>query len=63
MLPDLPGLQLAELAVNENTAVLLTTGHPDLIVELESVGQTLSGEAVWARRTAACCSGCNCYVQ
>jgi DNA-binding NtrC family response regulator len=28
-LPDMSGLELAELAANENTAVLLTSGHPD----------------------------------
>jgi DNA-binding response OmpR family regulator len=36
LLPDLPGLQLAELAVNENIAVLLMTGHPDIIAKLEA---------------------------
>jgi CheY-like chemotaxis protein len=30
MLPDLSGIQLAEVAANENTPVLLLSGHPDV---------------------------------
>lgn len=35
LLAGITGVQLAELAVNENIPVLLTTGHPDLIGRLE----------------------------
>ena len=37
LLPDLSGLRLAELAINENVPVLLMTGHPDIIAKLEAV--------------------------
>ena len=37
-LPGLSGLQLAEIAANENTPVLLISGHPDINATLASCG-------------------------
>lgn len=36
LLPEISGLQLAEMAVNSNVPVLLVCGHPELIVKLEA---------------------------
>jgi two-component system, OmpR family, response regulator len=37
VLPDVSGFALAEIASNENTPVLLTTGHPDALVRLKEL--------------------------
>jgi DNA-binding response OmpR family regulator len=37
-LPGAFGLELAELAVERNIPVLLTTGHPDLAIKLDEIG-------------------------
>jgi DNA-binding response OmpR family regulator len=38
MLPEISGLALAEIAANENTPVLLLSGHPDLNQTLQTFG-------------------------
>jgi DNA-binding response OmpR family regulator len=38
LLPDSSGIALAELAANQNTPALLTSGHPDVIDRLDRFG-------------------------
>jgi DNA-binding response OmpR family regulator len=50
VLPDASGLALAEIAANNNTPVLLMTGHPGAAPA--PVRVSLSREAVWPRAPA-----------